>query len=800
MGFTDSGMNIWMLTNELPAARCGGIARFCDELATAMAHHGHAVTVIGIGAEKIDQRTSGDYRVVQFVSRRFAEEAFIDPELPVDERPARDASPRWPYNNLSHDFAVAWEISEELKTFAAREGLPDVIESPEYKALACFVKQRQLTDPHYLPAVPVALTLHTPEFIVRRFNQEPEYTLPQYWLGEQEKALIAAADGVAAPSAFIAAELARELAFPELSAEIIPNPFAVPAVATTVASFDRKEVLFFGRLEARKGVLELLSAAVSAWRRGADFRLTLLGPSIPFPPRRQEMADFIEHRYGEWIEDGRLMIIRGLARDLAIERSRRAAVVVIPSLWENFPYACLEAMASGQIVVASEHGGMAEMLGTDESSGLLFSWNDAGSLAHQLEKALALDAGQRASMAASAQARVAALCDPDAVVRQREAFYSRLMAKKERSRTFPFLPRHLGAEAKLSAESVSSEPLLSVVIPHYNLGAFLPEAVESVLASDYRNLEVLVIDDGSTDPESLDVIAALEERIEDARFRLVRQANAGLSAVRNAGAEMAKGEWVAFVDADDTVEPSFFGRAAWILRQYRNVHIVASWVRFFGSDNGIWHAWNPIFPYLLAHNLMIPICVVRRESFLAYGQNERRMFYGLEDFESWISMVGAGCGGVAIPEILTRYRVRGASMFQSINREQQMYLYRVVVERHPELYQRYGAELFQLLFANGPAHDMDQPTMWQAPYDMLRDRFAQPIHEANRRTAEMWHQTVELREELHAAHKETENQWKIGVELRRRLGEMDEDFRRFREQQAEKSKASAAPSTENEPS
>lgn len=774
-------MKIWMLTNELPTAMCGGIARFTDELATALARAGHAVTVLGLAPEAAEYRLPQGYRIVAFASRQFAEEPEIDPELPIEQRPARDASPRWPYNNLAHDFAVAWELAEAIRELADREGAPEVVESPEYKALALFVRQRQLTDANYLPGVAVAVTLHTPEFIVRRHNQEPEYTLPQYWLGEQEKALIAAAHGVYAPSAFIARELRAELEAPELPITIGPNPFVPAALPSQAESYDPREILFYGRLEARKGVLELLETCARAWRAGVDFRLTLLGPSIPFPPRRQEMADFIERRHAEWIEEGRLLVIRGLPRDQALERTRRAAVIVIPSLWENFPYTCLEAMGAGQIVVASDHGGMAEMIGTDGQCGFLFSWKEPESLLRQLEKALALDPATRTSIGSAARERVTKLCDPETVVKEREAFYREVIEKAQKdSEGFPFLGRHLGAEPVLALPTKEDTPLISVVIPHYNLGEFLPEAVGSVLASDYPALEVLVIDDGSTDVASLEVLDSLEAS-GDSRLRIVRQANTGLSGVRNAGARLAKGDWVAFVDADDAVGPDFFRRAAEILRRYRNVHIVASWVRFFGNDNGIWHAWNLQFPYLLAHNLMIPICLVRKESFLRFGQNERRMFYGLEDFESWISMVGAGCGGVAIPEVLTRYRVRGASMFQSINREQQMYLYRVVVERHPELYRRYGAELFQLLFANGPAHDMDQPTMWEAPYDMLRTRFAQPIHEANRKTAEMWRKTVELREELRTALKEAENQWRMGVDLRRRLATLDEEFRLYRE-------------------
>lgn len=785
-------MKIWILTNELPQPLCGGIARYTDEMAAALSAAGHDLTVIGAGSAAGGGVSAGGYRCHAVETREHAAGTGVVPG-------AGDEAPNWPFNSLNRDLAIAWELSEAVAALAAREGAPDVIEVPEYKALGVFLKQRQLTDPAFLPGVAIVVMLHTPDFIVRRYNQEPTHTLPDYWVAQQEKASILAADAVCAPSAFIAEEIRGRLESPDLVIDICPNPLAVSHVDESgeETTFDPEEVLFFGRLEARKGVLELLRAMEGAWRGGATTRLTLLGPSIRFPPRHQPMTTFIGRKYAHRLESGQLLIIPGMEHGQALARLRRAAVVVIPSLWENFPYACLEAMAAGQVVLASVHGGMREVIGDDEQAGFLFSWENPGQFIEQLEKVLALDAEQRRSVGQGARQRVRRLCDPGDVVAARLATYKRARRAAGERRLFPFPPSSIPGKPRLAErpEAAPEMPLISVVIPFYNLGEFLPEALHSVLESDYESLEVIILNDGSTEPESLAVLARIEAE-KDPRVRVIHQENQGLSAARNAGAFAARGEWVAFVDADDAVEPSFLRRAAWVLARYANVHIVASWVRFFGADEGIWHAWNLEFPYLLAHNLIIPICLVRRDSFLAHGRNCGAMEYGLEDFESWISMLSAGCGGVAIPEPLARYRVRAESMFQSINRQQQMYLYQVTVDRHPELYQRYGDELFRLLFANGPAHDMDQPTMWSAPYDTLRERLLKPLAHERKKTEAQWRENLELQRELQAALKEAERQWLEGCSLRERLERLHAEHRELQQRlhDLEADRSSAAPS------
>jgi glycosyltransferase involved in cell wall biosynthesis len=122
-----------------------------------------------------------------------------------------------------------------------------------------------------------------------------------------------------------------------------------------------------------------------------------------------------------------------------------------------------------------------------------------------------------------------------------------------------------------------SRPLVSVVIPNHNYARFLPEALDSVLKQTYPEIEILVVDDGSTD-DSLDVL-----RRYHGRMRLFRQPNSGVSRARNLGIRESRGELVAFLDSDDAWLPEKLAKQV-DLFESRALGMVYTGLRFVGED------------------------------------------------------------------------------------------------------------------------------------------------------------------------------------------------------------------------
>lgn len=107
--------------------------------------------------------------------------------------------------------------------------------------------------------------------------------------------------------------------------------------------------------------------------------------------------------------------------------------------------------------------------------------------------------------------------------------------------------------------------VISVIVPVYNVSAYLPECLDSILSQDYDKLEVILIDDGSTD-DSGAVCDAYAQR--DNRIRVIHQKNGGAAAAKNAGLRAATGEYLSFADSDDFLEPNVYGYMLSLLRNY----------------------------------------------------------------------------------------------------------------------------------------------------------------------------------------------------------------------------------------
>ncbi|HET7293206.1 MAG TPA: glycosyltransferase family A protein [Vicinamibacteria bacterium] len=211
---------------------------------------------------------------------------------------------------------------------------------------------------------------------------------------------------------------------------------------------------------------------------------------------------------------------------------------------------------------------------------------------------------------------------------------------------------------------MSSAPRISVVVTCHNLGAYLGDAVDSVLAQTLQDFELLIVDDGSTEPETLRVL----ERYDRPPARVLRTENRGLPGARNFGLRQARGGYVCCLDGDDLLLPNWLERAAAVLDAEPALAFVSHWLHAFGDREWDFTPESCDFPALLDRNTVNGAALVRREALLAVGGYDETMRQGCEDWELWVRMTARGHRGTILKEVHFLYRQRPDSMTRAMHR------------------------------------------------------------------------------------------------------------------------------------
>ncbi|MGL4324963.1 MAG: glycosyltransferase [Beijerinckiaceae bacterium] len=200
----------------------------------------------------------------------------------------------------------------------------------------------------------------------------------------------------------------------------------------------------------------------------------------------------------------------------------------------------------------------------------------------------------------------------------------------------------------------------SIIIPCYNYGRYLPEAVESALNQTLRSVEVIIVDNGSEDPHTIEVVDSYRNHPQIKIVRLTP--NRGLPAARNAGIEFALGEYVCSLDADDIFEPTYLEKAIALLESDHSVGFVHSWVQLFGDADFVWQTRDFIPEEAAFDNHTSVSAVFRRDDWDIAGRYNPDMHGGYDDWEFWIRLAMLGRRGKVIAEPLLRHRKHGGNM------------------------------------------------------------------------------------------------------------------------------------------
>jgi hypothetical protein len=257
---------------------------------------------------------------------------------------------------------------------------------------------------------------------------------------------------------------------------------------------------------------------------------------------------------------------------------------------------------------------------------------------------------------------------------------------------------------------------VSIVITCYNLGTYLEEALASALSQNYEDFEILLIDDGSTDPTTLEVLNHLPAH---PRLKVLRTANQGVSHARNYAISMASGSYILPLDADDRILPDYLTCAVDVLNQRPEVGFVGCHYRTFGEHTLEYQPESYSLPELLVENVVPIASVFRRACWEQVGGYCADM-NGMEDWDLWLGILGQGYAGAVLPKILFEYRMRANSNISQV-RDPEVYQRRLqlLYERHRRLYDAhiYGVlSCKDLLIGKQIAHNVwleQQCRMWE---------------------------------------------------------------------------------------
>ncbi|HVZ58030.1 MAG TPA: glycosyltransferase family A protein [Chitinophagaceae bacterium] len=223
--------------------------------------------------------------------------------------------------------------------------------------------------------------------------------------------------------------------------------------------------------------------------------------------------------------------------------------------------------------------------------------------------------------------------------------------------------------------------LISVVIPCYNDGIYLRETLSRLKQQTYTHYEVLIVDDGSTDPHTLAVFTELEKE----GYRVLHKENGRMSSARNYGVRHAQGSVLALLDADDYFHPRFFEKGLRVLAAEPDTAVVTSHIQLFGEFRKTARprggtAWNFLF------SNQCPACaLVRKSCWDEVGGYDESMIWGYEDWEFYIRITKKWRVRV-IPEKLLFYRQTRKSTHRNQTLPNREKIIAYILDKHGDWY------------------------------------------------------------------------------------------------------------------
>lgn len=466
--------------------------------------------------------------------------------------------------------------------------------------------------------------------------------MESYCLGES--------DLVLAPSKY-AFEYAEKEAGWQLCPQrrICPYMLDLPDEAD-VHEIQEPAIVFFGRLETRKGIHLFLSALERLHRedcRDIPRKVVFIGNHSDTPSGRSEevIPQFFHKNLPGW----EYFIINDLDQPDCIDllKQHRQSVVVLPSISETLGYVAIESLELGLNVIGSDTGAFPEVFADKER---MFACHP------------------RAIAAKIKDAFLGKL--PPA-----RSLYDRDCANKAWKDVHAECMQILQSKLEQLPAQLPPQPLVSVCVPYFNYGGFIRQQVESLCRQTYKNFELILINDGSTQPESIQEFNSLKEEYSgDKRCKFLDQENMGLSPTRNRAAALARGEYLVFCDADNVSKPAMLETFVRAISVSGADCITCHFDKFRLEADGRrtqLDYYTPVGACLEAGPYVDPFgdanCIIRRDVFLGLGGFRHVPFTASEDWEFFAELCLSGHTLEVVPADLFEYREHPASNMRTTN-------------------------------------------------------------------------------------------------------------------------------------
>jgi glycosyltransferase involved in cell wall biosynthesis len=636
-------MRICFVSKEVAGVRGGGIGTYIAEAGKALTAAGHEVWLLiahpGDDRVHLLERLPGFHRAV-----------LVGTSVPGSERKH--------FFHSHSDYGHCTLVHQTLQRLGVRF---DYIEFPDYEAEALTVFQEQRLFQTYGDTV-LGLMLHSPTWECFAYDkQEHRADLRIREICNLEEEAIRIAPMLQSPSAGLRDHvlqrlgIARDVAiirYPMELAKELPEP---PSPRQSLAEL---RFLYYGRIEPRKGIDEL----VDAFAQLPDLRLTLIGGDVPYSPYGKSFRDYVRRRAGANVE-----FVDAMPRPKLLERIGQTDVCIFPSLFENWPNTCIEAMASARVVIGSKWGGMSEMI-EHGVSGFLVDGRSAQDIARVIKEDLARNLDRLPAIGRAAAVRMRQLSDQqtycDALVRRIEDF--------RRAR-------------KVQPAREPARHKVSVIVPFYKDRDTIDEAVDSAIAQTHKNLEILIVNDGSPLADASAILSAQEQK--DPRIRVFSKPNGGLGSARNHGIERATGDYLLFLDADNRARPEYASTALAALLSCPESLFVTPHVDFFDDETGTCTGTLNPLPFdrntgLLLNRFGDAGAFFSAAVFQQHGLRYEQVIHSYEDWALWMDLAARGLRGERVPRTLYDYRVRRNSMMAVDGAPNHPALVGLLIHRH----------------------------------------------------------------------------------------------------------------------